>query len=104
MHLRQAPCCLSRNAAAIRSDRVQPPGTRLGVMAPLRRRNQREKIMAIKKALLAACAAATLISGTALAQPGWVPPGNDPNGYYSDTDHNGYYDRDGRYHRIRYRD
>ena len=57
--------------------------------------------MAIKKALLTACAAATLISGSAFAQPGWVPPGNDPAGYYSDTDHNGYYDRDGRYRRIR---
>jgi surface antigen len=58
-------------------------------------------MMAIKKALLIACAAATLISGSAFAQPGWVPPGNDPAGYYSDTDHNGYYDRDGRYRRIR---
>jgi len=57
--------------------------------------------MAIKKALLAACAAATLITGTATAQPRWVPPGNDPDGYYSDADHNGYYDRDGRYRRIR---
>ena len=57
--------------------------------------------MAIKKALLAACAAATLISGTDVAHPGWVPPGNDPRGYYSDADHNGYYDRDGRYRRIR---
>ena len=57
--------------------------------------------MSIKKILLAACAAATLVSGAASAQPGWVPPGNDPAGYYSDTDHNGYYDRDGRYRRIR---
>src|SRR4051812_24856970 len=57
--------------------------------------------MAIKKILLTACAAATLISGAASAQPGWVPPGNDPAGYYSDADHNGYYDRDGRYRRIR---
>jgi len=57
--------------------------------------------MVFKKALLAACAAATLISGTAVAQPGWVPRGNDPDGYYSDADHNGYYDRDGRYRRIR---
>ena len=57
--------------------------------------------MAIKKALLAACAAATLITGTATAQPRWVPPGNDPDGYYSDADHSGYYDRDGRYRRIR---
>jgi surface antigen len=57
--------------------------------------------MAIRKILLAACAAATLASGAASAQPGWVPPGNDPAGYYSDADHNGYYDRDGRYRRIR---
>ncbi len=57
--------------------------------------------MTMKKILLAACAAATLMSGTAVAQPGWVPPGNDPAGYYSDTDHSGYYDRDGRYRRIR---
>src|SRR5437016_105727 len=57
--------------------------------------------MAIKKAMIAACAAATLITGTAIAQPRWVPPGNDPDGYYSDADHNGYYDRDGRYRRIR---
>ena len=57
--------------------------------------------MAFKKALLAACAAATLISSTAIAQPRWVPPGNDPDGYYSDADHNGYYDRSGRYRRIR---
>jgi surface antigen len=60
--------------------------------------------MAIKKILLAACAAATLASGAASAQPGWVPPGNDPAGYYSDADHSGYYDRDGRYHRIRDRE
>jgi len=57
--------------------------------------------MPIKKILLTACAAATLMSGAASAQPGWVPPGNDPAGYYSDADHNGYYDRDGRYRRIR---
>ncbi|HEY2009703.1 MAG TPA: glycine zipper domain-containing protein [Rhizomicrobium sp.] len=60
--------------------------------------------MAIKKIFLGACAAAVLASGQAFAQPGWVPPGNDPNGYYSQADHNGYYDRDGRYRRIHYRD
>ena len=64
-------------------------------------RELREKVMVLKKILLAACAAATLVSGAASAQPGWVPPGNDPNGYYSDADHNGFYDRDGRYRRIR---
>ncbi len=57
--------------------------------------------MSIRKILLSACAAATLVTGTASAQPGWVPPGNDRDGYYSDNDHNGYYDRDGRYRRIR---
>jgi len=60
--------------------------------------------MAVTKFLCGACAAALLVSGTAWAQPGWVPPGNDPEGYYSNADHNGYYDREGRYHRIRYRD
>ena len=60
--------------------------------------------MSIRKILMSACAAATLITGTASAQPGWVPPGNDPDGYYSDADHNGYYDRNGRYTRIRDRD
>ena len=57
--------------------------------------------MILKKILVALCAATTLASGGAWAQPGWVPPGNDPNGYYSDADHSGYYDRDGRYRRIR---
>ena len=32
--------------------------------------------------------------------PAWVPPGNDPGGYYSDNDHGGYYDRNGSYRRI----
>ena len=57
--------------------------------------------MILKKTLLAVCAAATLASGSAWAQPAWVPPGNDPNGYYSSADRNGYYDRDGRYRRMR---
>jgi surface antigen len=57
--------------------------------------------MIFKKALLGACAAATLVSGAAMAAPPWVPPGNDPGGYYSDADHAGYYGTDGRYHRIR---
>src|SRR6185312_1528475 len=54
----------------------------------------------LKHGLLGAVALVATV--TALhAQPGWVPPGNDPRGYYSDADHNGYYDRDGRYNRIR---
>jgi surface antigen len=60
--------------------------------------------MAIKNILFAACAATTLFCGAASAQPGWVPPGNDPAGYYSDSDHSGYYDRDGRYRHIRFPD
>lgn len=60
--------------------------------------------MLLKKILMAA-AAATLLTGTiASAQPAWVPPGNDPGGYYSDNDHNGYYDRNGSYRRIQDRD
>ena len=57
--------------------------------------------MRLRNVLLSAAAAATLCTSQVMAQPAWVPPGNDPNGYYSDSDHNGYYDRDGRYHRIR---
>lgn len=56
--------------------------------------------MKMRTMLLAAAAAVTL--GTSVsAQPAWVPPGNDPNGYYSNNDHNGYYDRNGNYTRIR---
>jgi surface antigen len=56
--------------------------------------------MHFKNAILGA--AALLATATALhAQPNWVPPGNDPRGYYSDFDHNGFYDRNGRYQRIR---
>jgi surface antigen len=55
--------------------------------------------MILRKALLAACAAITLASA-ADAAPNWVPPGNDPGGYYSSADVNGYYDHDGRYQRI----
>ncbi len=57
--------------------------------------------MTIRKGLLAACAAITMAASAADAAPGWVPPGNDPGGYYSSTDVNGYYDHDGRYQRIR---
>src|SRR4051812_30323968 len=57
--------------------------------------------MHVRTLILATAAAASLIAGPLSAQPRWVPPGNDPDGYYSDTDHNGYYDRDGRYRRIR---
>jgi len=40
------------------------------------------------------------IGSVAMAQP-MPPPGNDPYGYYSQYDHNGYYDRDGRYRHVR---
>jgi len=59
--------------------------------------------MTIRKILLAATACMTLAPTIAMAQPDWVPPGNDPGGYYSDRDHNGYYDRNGAYQRIRMR-
>lgn len=58
--------------------------------------------MTIRRILLTATACAVLAPTLALAQPDWVPPGNDPGGYYSDRDHNGYYDRNGTYQRIRY--
>ena len=55
----------------------------------------------IRNLILGAATAATLCTGMAWAQPAWLPPGNDPDGYYSNTDHNGYYDRRGTYQRIR---
>jgi surface antigen len=56
--------------------------------------------MKFKATLLAAAALVSAGVTTASAQPAWVPPGNDPGGYYSDNDHNGYYDRSGQYQRI----
>jgi surface antigen len=50
---------------------------------------------------MAAAAVLSLGVTAASAQPNWVPPGNDPNGYYSQGDHNGYYDHNGDYQRIR---
>ena len=51
--------------------------------------------MRTRTMLLAAAAAITIGAGTAYAQP---PDGPDPNGYYSPSDRDGYYDRDGHYH------
>lgn len=56
--------------------------------------------MPMKKMVLAA-AGLLAFAQTAFAQPAWVPPGNDPDGYYSQSDRDGYYDHDGRYRRIR---
>jgi surface antigen len=56
--------------------------------------------MIFKKTIITAAALTILAGNMASAQPAWVPPGNDPNGYYSDSDHNGYYDRNGSYRRI----
>jgi surface antigen len=58
--------------------------------------------MTIQKILLAASAALSLTAGIAAAQPSWVPPGNPPDAYYSDADHNGFYDRNGEYRKMRY--
>jgi len=52
--------------------------------------------MKIRDALLGAAALLAAGMAVAQAQPNWVPPGNDPRGYYSDGDHNGFYDRNGR--------
>jgi surface antigen len=59
--------------------------------------------MKIRNAMMGAVALLSAAAGVAQAQPNWVPPGNDPRGYYSDYDRNGYYDRDGHYQRIRER-
>ena len=56
--------------------------------------------MTIRSIMMSAVAAITLMSGAASAQPVGVPPGNDPDGYYSATDHNGYYDHNGTYRHI----
>jgi surface antigen len=56
--------------------------------------------MKLRSAMFGAASLLAASIGVAQAQPNWVPPGNDPRGYYSDTDHNGYYDRSGRYTRI----
>ena len=48
--------------------------------------------------LIAACAAIALGAGAAFAQPEEY---NDPSGYYSQTDHAGFYDSDGNYRHIR---
>jgi surface antigen len=59
--------------------------------------------MSIKPILMSA--APFLALGTMAAQAQPMPrPGNDPYGYYSQYDHEGYYDRDGRYRRMRHRD
>jgi len=57
--------------------------------------------MNFRKLMLCATTMAMLGADIAAAQPSWIPPGNDPDGYYSQADHNGYYDRNGRYRRMR---
>jgi len=55
--------------------------------------------------LMMGALASVILCGTALAEPFGPPPGSDPDGYYSRTDREGYYDRGGRYHRFgEYRD
>ncbi|MDE2183008.1 MAG: hypothetical protein KGJ78_08300 [Alphaproteobacteria bacterium] len=57
----------------------------------------------MRKAFMAASAVALLFGANASAQPyGGPPEGSDPYGYYSQYDHDGYYDRNGNY--VRYRD
>jgi hypothetical protein len=66
--------------------------------------------MRLKTILAAATAVAALACAAASAQPYGQPYGQgrdqigsqrDPNNYYSQTDQNGYYDRNGHYQRMR---
>src|ERR1700761_8047029 len=60
--------------------------------------------MTFKRILLTTGAALLAMNSLANAQPmppPGPPPGNDPYGYYSQYDHEGYYDRQGRYRHIR---
>src|ERR1700744_1449554 len=52
------------------------------------RASTRERLMQMKKILMTAASIVMLAGNLAQAQPAWVPPGNDPNGYYSDGDRN----------------
>lgn len=60
--------------------------------------------MIAKRILLLTGAALLSWNSIAAAQPippPGPPPGNDPYGYYSQYDHEGYYDRQGRYRHVR---
>ena len=59
--------------------------------------------MNLKRIFLTTGAALLAMGSLAKAQPmpPMPPPGNDPYGYYSQYDHEGYYDRQGRYRHIR---
>lgn len=60
-------------------------------------------MMRMKGLLTATAAMVIAITTVAEAQP-MPPPGNDPYGYYSQYDRDGYYDRSGRYRRMRHED
>src|ERR1700743_2222883 len=53
-----------------------------------------------KTTLLAAAATLALCAGAAAKADPYEPYGSNPNHYYSQNDHNGYYDRNGNYHRF----
>lgn len=52
------------------------------------------------KLMIAASVALALSANSISAQPYPSAPGPDPYGYYSQSDPNGYFDRNGQYHRI----
>lgn len=54
----------------------------------------------LKKLMISGAAAVILCGMGAFAQPFEVPQGADPDGYYSRADRDGYYDRNGQYHRF----
>jgi surface antigen len=60
-------------------------------------------MMRLKGLLTATAALVIAATAVAEAQPA-PPPGNDPYGYYSQYDRDGYYDRSGRYRRMRHED
>lgn len=51
----------------------------------------------MKKTLLLAAAAVFMLAGAAKADP-YEAYGSNPDNYYSSSDHDGYYDRNGNYH------
>ena len=63
--------------------------------ASARLMEQMENLMKTRMLILAAAGALCVLTAAASAQ-NYGPRDADPNGYYSQSDQRGYYDRDGR--------